>query len=127
MNWLLRNRKLVLLGGLGLALSCCGFVGLIFGGVTGTLKNSFAYQEGLKRALAHPQTPSVLGTPIEVGWLVSGTIAKANDEGTADLTVPLEGPTRTAKVHIQAHTEGSAWKLDRVHVTPNGAPAFDAL
>ena len=110
-------KKLALLGGLGITLMCCGVFGLMFGGIRSSLKGSDPYRRGVLRATQDPRTQTLLGTPIEVGWMVSGELSTENGRSTADLKVPLDGPTRAATLHIQAHADGSGeWTWDTLKV-----------
>ena len=78
-GWFSRNWKWALPVGCLLPLVLCGggilvFVFVVYGAVTGAIRSSDAYQEGMSRARSNPEVVAALGEPIESGWLISGNI-----------------------------------------------------
>jgi hypothetical protein len=51
-----------------------------------------------------------LGTPIEEGWMVSGSINTSTTSGDADLAVPISGPKGRGKIFVTAHKSSGAWE-----------------
>lgn len=120
------NRRLLSLGGLGAALATVGFIGLVFGGVTRTIKASPEYQQGVARALADPRAQAAMGTPIVASWIVTGQTSSSLDSSTARLNVPLEGPTRNGTLRIRAHRfHDGPVEFDELRVDVDGAPSID--
>jgi hypothetical protein len=106
-GWFSRNWKwlvptfLIVFFGLPLAL-----IGTVFA----AMKNSDVAKESLLRAQANPLVVQKLGTPIEAGWLVSGSINVSTTSGDADLAVPISGPKGQGKIYVTAHKSTGAWE-----------------
>jgi hypothetical protein len=123
-----QNRRLVILGGLGLLLVAVGFGGLVFGGVTHLLKGSWPYTTGVARAVADPRVQQALGSPVVPGWMVTGSLKGDFAAGsTARLAVPLEGASRPGTLRIAAHARSDVWELDLLRLELEGAPSIDLL
>src|SRR3954470_2898454 len=75
---------------LAIAIFGVGIVGLI-SGVSKILKSSEAYQTAVARAKSNEKVIAALGTPMEEGFPM-GKVNTNNDEGDADLSIPLTGP-----------------------------------
>jgi hypothetical protein len=101
-------------------LSCCSAVGLFFGGIAliivaafGTIRSSGACQEAVARAAAAPAIAQALGSPIEIGWFVNGTL----DPGrSAELTIPIAGPHGKARIEVVASKATGAWVFSTLTV-----------
>jgi hypothetical protein len=81
----------------------------LIGSVFAAMKNSDVAKESLVRAQANPLLMQKLGTPIQEGWLVSGSINVSTTSGDADLAVPISGPKGQGKIYITAHKGAGAW------------------
>lgn len=117
-----QNKRVVVLGGLGLTLGVFGFTGLLFSGITTLFKSSWPYTTGVQRAVSDPRVQAALGTPVVPGWMVTGSM-KGN---TARLNVPLEGPAKTGTLRIDARSQ-DAWQFKTLVVEIDSAPSIDLL
>ena len=122
-NWFSRNWKWVVPVGVlvsGLALVVCCVVGgaaAIYGGVNsilGILKSHPAFQDSLEMVQADARVQELLGTPIEAGSLVSGSISETPVDGTAELSYPVSGPKGSGTVYVSAKKVEGEWVLTRV-------------
>ncbi|MBB1061622.1 cytochrome c oxidase assembly factor Coa1 family protein [Marilutibacter spongiae] len=109
-SWWQRNWKWCLpLAGAGLlaafALAMFGMFSLLFG----LLAHSAPYQHAIERARASTAVVAALGEPIETGFMTQGHLNTTNDEGEANLRVPLEGPRGRASVHVEATRANGLW------------------
>jgi hypothetical protein len=99
-GWFARNWKwfvptfLIAFFGLPLAL-----IGTVFA----AMKNSDVAKESLLRAQKNVALVQKVGTPIQAGWLVSGSINVSTTSGDADLAVPISGPKGQGKIYVTAH------------------------
>ena len=102
-------------------LGCGGCLGLIvLGGVVmagifyfamGALKKSDVFAEALKRAQHSPEVQEAIGTPVDTGWMLQGTMNYHNGAGTADLTIPLKGPKGEATLAVKGEKSATgAWE-----------------
>ena len=113
-TWWSRNWVRVLVAG------CCGAVGLFLGGIAlivvsafGVIRSSGACQEAVARAAAAPAVVQALGSPLEVGWFVTGTL----DPGRrAEITVPVSGPRGKARIDVVASKIGGSWTFSTLTV-----------
>lgn len=111
---------------------CGGCLGLVIlmmiGGAAlayfafGTLKKSDLYQIALKRAESAPEVQAALGTPLETGWMLQGSMRVENNHGTADLKIPLKGPKGEGMLLVKGNqTDGGPWVYSELQaVLPDG-------
>lgn len=116
-NWFERNWKwfvpLVCLWGLAvLAASVALILYLVFG----LLKTSDAYKDALARAKANPAVVAALGTPIEAGLFVSGSISVSGTSGDAELAIPISGPRGKGTVYVEARKSSGQWGFGKLVV-----------
>ncbi len=107
-------------GCLGLVALGVVFIAVIFFFVFGALKNTDVYQTALKRAQSSSEVQAALGTPVEAGFMMSGSVSVNNGQGTADITIPISGPKGNADVVAKATSQpGQTWQYTvlEVHVT----------
>jgi hypothetical protein len=119
-SWFSRNWKwfvpVILIVVFGLPL-------VVMGSVFAAMKNSDAAKESVLKAQANPRVVQKLGTPIEEGWLVSGSINTSTTSGDADLAVPISGPKGQGKVYVTAHKSAGAWNYSVMEVAFEGSKA----
>ncbi len=114
--------------GCGLALVIIGVVIIgLFMAVFGLIKQTFVYKDAVRRAESNPQVQAALGTPIGTGFWVTGSVHTANDSGTADVKIPIEGPKQKANIHCVATMKNDNWKYDTLVVEPEHGPPIDLL
>ena len=111
-GWLARNWKwLVPVGGCGTILACLGCLAIIFVTVFGVIKSSDIYQQSLVMVQGNPKAIAVLGTPIKVGFLPSGSIDVEGSSGQADFAIPVSGPKASGKVYVVAAKSAGKWRF----------------
>jgi hypothetical protein len=116
-NWWSRNWKwFVPVGCLTLVALFAGFVGAIMFFAFSMMKNSDVTQLALAKARGNAQVQQRLGTPIEPGWFVSGSINQAGSSGKADLTIPVSGPRGSATIYADATRFAGEWSFNRLEV-----------
>jgi len=115
MKWgLIGCGSLLVLG----AIFCVVIVVVVFG----AMKKSDVYQEALKRAQSDPAVTAALGTPIEAGLMVTGSVNVDSSGGHATLDFPISGPKGKGAVHVVGTKAGEKWEYTEMTVTPaNGA------
>src|SRR5690242_14104430 len=79
---------------------CCGGPLLLGYFAMLSIKSSEPYKEAVARAQESKAVEDALGTPIQVSFVVQGTINVTNDGGDADLTIPLFGPKGAGVLHV---------------------------
>jgi hypothetical protein len=103
-----------------------GILGLVFF-VFGAIKHSDVYRQALSRASSDPRVVEALGTPIEPGWWVSGSVNANNGEGTANINFPVSGPKGSARIHAAASRDNDAWSYSSIVVRPEKGGEIDVL
>ena len=109
-SWLARKWKLLLGLCVGLVLLGCAAVFGIFALVMSSIKGSDVATEAMSRARSNPTVMQQLGTPIDEGWFVSGSINVSTGSGDADLALPISGPK--GKGTRVRHGEKERWCLE---------------
>ncbi len=118
----------VSVGCLSIIMIGCLFVMSILGVATTALKSSDAYAIALSAAQHDPTVTAELGSPLQVGWFVSGSVHVSGRTGHADLSIPVSGSVRSGKLSAVADKAAGVWTLSKLNVTVNGRPgALDLL
>jgi hypothetical protein len=107
----------ILLGLLVLIGGCCT---LLFMGIHKALRSSDVYAMSMQRAQASPCAISKLGQPIVSKDSVNGSINESNGAGTADLTIPVEGPQGKGTLHAIASRDNNVWALTLLTLNQGG-------
>jgi hypothetical protein len=84
------------------------------------MKSSEVYQVALERAQNDPEVQEALGTPIEAGFLVTGSIQTQGLSGDASLNIPISGPTGSGTVFASARRENGEWIFYTLAVAVDG-------
>ena len=117
-GWLARNWKWLLatlfVGGLVMMV---GFFALIMGAI----RNSDVAQASVATAQSNRQVVQQLGSPIEEGWLLSGSVNVSNASGDADLSVPISGPKGKGTVYVTARKSAGRWHYSVMQVAIDGS------
>jgi hypothetical protein len=93
----------------------------LVGSIFAAMKNSDVAKESLLRAQKNALVVQKLGTPIEEGWLVSGSINTSTTSGDADLAVPISGPKGQGKIYVTAHKSAGAWDYQVMQIAIEGS------
>ena len=83
----------------------------LFVGLTALFKDSDAYRKAMDVVAASADAREYLGTPIETGFWVSGSVEADGDSGHADLEIPVSGPNGSGTVHLVADRAGALWQI----------------
>lgn len=125
-SWWSRNWKWALpVGGCLLPLVLCGGGGLIFffgvyGAITGAIRSSDAYSEGMARARANPEVVAALGEPIESGFWIGGNIETSGPSGTVDVSIPISGPKGSGTLYVEGTRSANRWQYSTMAVEVPG-------
>jgi hypothetical protein len=110
-KWLLAT---LFVGGLVLMV---GFFALIMGAI----RSSDVAQASVATAQSNRQVVQQLGSPIEEGWLLSGSVNVSNASGDADLSVPISGPKGKGTVYVTARKSAGRWHYSVMQVAIEGS------
>ena len=92
----------IILGVLGL-LTAAGFGIFLF--VMSLISGSDIYTHAVDEARVDPRVRTLLGEPMETGWLTTGRIEIVNGVGDGKLAIPLSGPRGGGVLHATGHSE----------------------
>ncbi|CAM2069699.1 Cytochrome oxidase complex assembly protein 1 [Sulfidibacter corallicola] len=120
-SWMSRNWKwFVPVGCLGTFLLFLAFLGGILAIVFGAMKSSDVYKEAVRKAKAHTAVQEALGTPIEEGMFLSGSINVSGPSGDAGLAIPISGPNGSATIYVDATKNKGTWVFATLSVDIDG-------
>ncbi len=108
------------LGALLITLVVVGFVGGIFFLIISSFKSSSVYAEAMEAARSDPAVTSALGTPIDAGWLITGSLSEQGISGNADLVIPISGPRRGGTLYASAYKANGVWHFYTLAVQVDG-------
>ena len=115
-------RKGCALGCGGCALAVIGFLALMAGIgalVVMGLRNSDACKEALEKARASTQVRAALGTPIEQGWWITGSVSINGGGGAAEFSFSISGPKGGATLYAKAIKTNGKWVFTSLTVVPD--------
>jgi hypothetical protein len=116
-SWWNRNWKwLVPIGCLSSIIMLVGFVAVIITLVFGVMKSSDVYTQGLSRAQASPAVMQALGSPIQAGFFLSGTINVSGPSGNAEIAIPISGPKGRGTIYLVARRSAGEWSFSQLEV-----------
>lgn len=116
-SWWQRNWKwFVPVSCLGALVLLAVFAMLIVTLVFGIIKSSGVYKDALAMAQTHPSVMEALGTPIEEGFFVMGSINVSGSSGHADMTIPISGPKGKGTIYAVASKHAGQWTFSKLVV-----------
>jgi len=116
-SWWNRNWKwFVPVGCLSIIAIFAGFIALILTFVFGMMKSSDVYMQALDRTRNNPALVSALGTPLEAGYFISGSINVSGPSGNAELAIPISGPKGKGTIYVVATKTVGEWSYSQLMV-----------
>jgi len=97
-----------------------GVAGFFFAICT-LLGNSDAAKLALATAQAKPAFTDRIGQPATAGRIVTGSVQLNNDDGSAELTIPVSGPKGKGKLFVEAKKNAGRWQLNSLFFAPEDA------
>jgi len=105
---------------LGLTIFGVFLCGCMYAADVVIFKNADVTQQALAAARSDPRVVAQLGTPIEIGWLVLGSIATQGISGDASLQIPIAGPKKSAMLYADARKQNGVWVYYTLAVEVDG-------
>ncbi len=106
-----KTRKWVFWIIFSIVIGCVACFGIFLIGIDSLLKSSGAYQMALETAKNHPTAQQLLGTPIQDGLFIMGSVSESGSTGSADLQIPVNGPEQSGTLYVSAVKEEDTWRL----------------
>lgn len=119
MAWEQKARRWVLIGLVGLVTGIFGFGLLTLEISYRMLKQTPVMTEALARINSDFRVEKALGTPLRLGWAVTGELEDLPDQGTARMEFSLQGPKGFAQVTLRAEKSPTGtWRYLLLEVKP---------
>jgi hypothetical protein len=119
-SWWSRNWKWALPVGCMIPVLCgggvVGFFFLIFSVVSGAVKSSDGYEEGMSRARSNAEVRAALGEPIEPGFWITGSISVSGPSGNINVSIPISGPKGSGTLYIVGRKTADRWQYSTMEV-----------
>lgn len=122
-SWFGRNWPWVVpVGGcLGLIVLLIIGAGTAIFGISKMITNSKPYEYALEQASTNEEVIAVLGDSITSDGLMQGNISLNNDNGLADITIPIKGSKGKGKVTVVGEKTDGEWTYSSLYVTIKGS------
>ncbi|MEW6431831.1 MAG: cytochrome c oxidase assembly factor Coa1 family protein [Myxococcota bacterium] len=120
-GWFSRNWKWVVGLGCALPLLCCGVfsIGTYFT-VTRVIQGTPVFAEAVAKANQNPEVTAALGSPVTPGFMLQGSVNESGGGGSAEFTIPLEGPKGKGSMQVRASKKGGQWTFDSLTADVGG-------
>ncbi len=93
----------------------------IFAFAASMMRSVPAYDTAMAMANADADVAEVLGTPIEAGFFVTGRVDVNPASGSADLLIPVHGPTGRGRLYVSARKQAGEWLAPSVALEVEGS------
>jgi hypothetical protein len=91
------------------------------------IRTSEPYRDALERARTNPEVIQRLGSPIEPRWWLTGSFDLSNDDGSADIKIPISGPKGDAFIAVEGTSRNGRWTYTLMTVETATGPTIDLL
>lgn len=115
-NWKILVPASVLVIALCLGLFVFGLLSIIFS----VFRNSYPYKTAVQSANQSAEVAVEIGTPIHVGWLISGNINYKNSDGDANLSLPISGAKGRGHIIVVGKKRAGQWSFQTFEVNVDG-------
>jgi len=120
------NLKWILgIGCLGALILLGCFVGGIIYAVASSFKSSEVYVEAVSRARDDERVQAALGTPIEEGFMPTGSMSTGPSGGRADIAISLSGPEGDGALLVNAEKLAGEWQFRALVLQLDGGKRID--
>ncbi|GAA4273535.1 cytochrome c oxidase assembly factor Coa1 family protein [Aquimarina gracilis] len=92
------------------------FLGSVIFGVNELMTGSDPYKEGLATAQQDEYVISILGEPIETDGIMQGELSYKNNQGKANISIPIKGPKGEAKLYVEGTKLNDEWTYSEMYV-----------
>jgi hypothetical protein len=96
------------------------FIFGIFALVRTAFVTSYPYKVALARFNASAEVAARIGTPVHVGWLITGAINTNGPSGDASLNIPFSGPKGKGEIVVIAKERANHWEFETLEVYIEG-------
>ena len=116
-SWFSRNWKWLIPVVVGVpVLFVAGIISLVFG----IMKSTEPYKHSTELVLRDPQALQAMGSPVKMGWLVTGSIQTSGSSGEAELAIPVHGSMHEGKLYVIAKKSMDVWHYESIQLWIEG-------
>lgn len=112
------------LGGCGGGLILVAIIVLFVAGLLFVINTAFrsspVYTQAMDAARTDSRVVQALGTPIEAGWFIMGSLSEQGMSGDADLAIPIAGPRKGGTLYASARKGNGRWQFYTLAVRIDG-------
>ncbi len=90
-------------------------------GLHSLMTSNGAYLKTMETLRTDAGVSAAYGTPIEAGWIVSGSVSIENSRGSADLEIPFSGPKQGGTAYSEAERSEGVWRLTYLATRADGS------
>jgi hypothetical protein len=91
-------------------------IGTLIFGVTKMLSDSTPSAYAFEQTIKNEKVISLLGEPIEKRGIASGSISYSNNDGEADLNIPINGSKGKGTIVVKATKTDGIWSYETLYV-----------
>jgi len=91
-----------------------GGCGALTFGLFALMKSSDAHTTSLKQVQENDSVKEILGTPIEPGFWLMGSINLNGSSGNADIFYPVSGPKSSGTVYVVGTKTEGVWQYSKI-------------
>lgn len=92
------------------------FLGSLIFGVSELISESVPYQDAIKKVNEDEYVINILGEPIETDGMMNGSLSYKNNQGSADISIPIKGPNGEAELYLVGTKENDQWTYTEMYV-----------
>lgn len=83
----------------------------LFFGVSSMMRESVAYRMTMETAQSSSCLTNAIGSPFKPGWMLRGSTEESANEGSAELSIPIEGPKGKGALNVAAKKAVGKWEI----------------
>jgi hypothetical protein len=84
--------------------------------IFGSIRSSQVVRMAVAQAERNPEVQRTLGTPLKVGWFISGDFHTTGSTGTANASIPVHGPRGSGTIYLVARKSAGQWTFERLEI-----------
>ncbi|WP_074406941.1 cytochrome c oxidase assembly factor Coa1 family protein [Aquimarina megaterium] len=92
------------------------FLGSLIFGVSELITESTPYQDALVKVNEDEYVVNILGEPIETNGIMNGSLSYKNNTGSADISIPIQGPKGEAQLYVVGTKQNDQWTYKEMYV-----------
>jgi hypothetical protein len=120
-KWTKRKRWVpITLGILSVILIVAIFAYTLSTGIEGMFRSSPVYSAALTKAQESPCVVNKLARPIVAKGMIGGNFSESSQDGSAELSIPVEGPRANGELIVSAKKVAGVWDIRSLELVTSG-------